>query len=405
MITAKTIEIVKSTAPVLAAHGEQITTVFYKRMFKNHPELKDIFNMTHQKQGTQPKVLANAVYQYAQHIDRLEVLGAAVESIAQKHVSLAITPEMYPIVGENLLAAIGEVLGEAATPEIVEAWTEAYQALADILINREEELYVDGEESTGGFRGKKEFEVIKKVQESSVITSFYLKRKDGTAIPEFKSGQYVSIMLDIPNTDHKHSRNYSLSDCNCKDYLRISVKREAATPEGIVSNYLHKNIGEGDSLWIGMPAGEFILEEGEQPVVLLAGGVGITPLMSMYKHLVNKTDRTVSFVQCALNSEMHAFKNEIKEHSNNNVTAITVYDQPLEADALGESHDFEGYLTLDILKTIPNLKDSAFYFCGPKPFMAATLNLLKQLEIEDDNIHYEFFGPAEELMLMEEAAV
>jgi len=397
MISSNTIKIVKSTAPVLAEQGEAITQVFYKRLFVRHPKMKNIFNMTHQKKGTQPKVLANAIFMYAQYIDQLEVLGGAVESIAQKHVSLTITPEMYPIVGENLLA--GEVLGAAATPEIVAAWAEAYQALADILIGREENLYVNRAKTEGGFRGYKDFVVIKKTKESALITSFYLQRKDGSGIPEFQPGQYVALTLNIPNTSHQHTRNYSLSDCTCKDYLRISVKREVGTPNGIVSTYMHDEVEEGTVLSVGMPSGEFVLQEENKPVVLIAGGVGITPLMSMYKYLTRQTDRKVTMVQCALNSEVRAFEKEIEEGKRVGVTSMLLYDQPLETDVLKNNYDHQGYLDLATLASIPNLKESAIYFCGPKAFMANTLSLLSTLGIKEETVHYEFFGPAEELEL------
>lgn len=398
MASAKTIEIVKSTAAVLEQHGEAITTVFYKRLFEKHPEMKGIFNMTHQKQGTQPKVLANAIFQYAQHIDKLALLGDAVESIAQKHSSLSITPEMYPIVGENLLAAIKEVLGDAATPEIIGAWAEAYGDLAVIFVNREEELYSTREQLKGGFRGKKEFVVAQKVEESEVITSFYLQPKDGSAVPSFEHGQYIALTVDIPNTSHQHTRNYSLSDCNCKDYLRISVKKEHLDPEGIVSNHLHDNIKEGDSLNIGMPAGEFVLKNSDKPVVLIAGGVGITPLMSMYKNLVNSSDRKVLFVQCALNSAAHAFRKEIKSNLNANAKSVVVYDQPLDTDELGVNYDFEGFLATQMLNELGVAKDADFYFCGPKLFMANVLAVLKDLDIKEEQINYEFFGPTQELV-------
>ncbi|QKX06425.1 NO-inducible flavohemoprotein [Aquimarina sp. TRL1] len=400
MASTKTIEIVKATAPVLEVHGETITKVFYKRLFNQHPELKNIFNMSHQKQGTQPKVLANAIFQYARHIDQLDLLKGAVESIAQKHSSLSIRPEMYPIVGENLLVAIKEVLGDAATPEIMNAWEEAYGDLAAIFINREEQLYNEKEKSLHGFRGQKEFIVFKKVAESNVITSFYLKRIDGTPVPSFIPGQYVGITLEIPGTSHKHTRNYSLSDAPQKDYLRISVKKEKGDPDGIVSNYLHNNIETGDTLSVGMPSGEFVVRDSNAPVVLLAGGVGITPLLSMYKALVKNPHRRVIFIQCVLHSGTHAFKQEIATLAHPDVSSVHIYSAPLTTDTLGETHDFEGFLSKEILKTVGITAESDFYCCGPAPFMANALHLLDELEIPTSQIHYEFFGPAEELELV-----
>lgn len=405
MASQKTIEIVKSTAPVLEQHGEAITKVFYRLLFENHPELKDVFNMTHQRKGTQQKVLANAIFQYACYIDKLEMMGDAVESIAQKHTSLSIQEEHYPIVGANLLAAIKEVLGDAATPEIIDAWAEAYSDLAAIFVKKEESIYSTRENGKGGFRGKKEFIVIDKKIESEVINSFYLKRKDGASVPQFIAGQYISLTLEIPNTDHKHTRNYSLSDSNDKDYLRISVKKEEGNPDGIVSNYLHSNINIGDTLTLGMPSGEFILKESNQPLVLISGGIGVTPILSMFKEAVKQGKQEIIFIQCVLNSKTHAFANEINQLVGKNTESIVIYSSPLDSDEWGKDYNYEGFLSKSILKDLNISSKSDFYFCGPTPFMANTLSILNDMKVSPEHINYEFFGPVEELALTYEEAI
>lgn len=130
--------IVKSTAPILKEKGEEITTAMYKILFENNPELKELFK---DAQPDQYKKLANAVYAYAANIDKLEVLGGGIETMAQAHVKTNVKPEHYPLVGQAILGAIKEVLGDGATQEVLEAWKEAYFFLADVLINREKELY------------------------------------------------------------------------------------------------------------------------------------------------------------------------------------------------------------------------------------------------------------------------
>ncbi len=140
-IDQQTIDIVKSTAPVLKKHGKTITTRMYEIMFHKYPEVKAQFDMSAQANGTQPVRLANAVYSYAVHIDNLDQLKAMVEKIAHRHVQTHVLPEQYPIVGECLLQAIKDVLGDAATEEVMTAWTEAYQALAEVFINREQQIY------------------------------------------------------------------------------------------------------------------------------------------------------------------------------------------------------------------------------------------------------------------------
>ena len=140
-ISQQTINIVKSTAPVLKQNGKTITTRMYEIMFHKYPEVKAQFDMSAQANGTQPAKLATAVYSYATHIDDLEALKAMVDKIAHRHVKTHVLPEQYPIVGECLLQAIRDVLGNAATEEVMTAWTEAYQALAKVFINREKQIY------------------------------------------------------------------------------------------------------------------------------------------------------------------------------------------------------------------------------------------------------------------------
>ena len=141
MLSQKTIDIVKSTVPVLKEHGLEITKTFYKTMFANNPEVKEMFNMDNQKSGSQPKALAMTILAAAQNIDNLEVLLPAVKKIGQVHVNTNVKPEHYPIVGQNLLIAIKEVLGDAATDEVLSAWGEAYGVIAQVFIDVEKDIY------------------------------------------------------------------------------------------------------------------------------------------------------------------------------------------------------------------------------------------------------------------------
>ncbi len=140
-ISQKTIDIVKSTAPILKENGRKITTRMYEIMFDKYPEVKAQFDMSAQANGSQPAKLAIAVYSYAVHIDDLEGLKAMVDQIAHRHVQAHVLPEQYPIVGECLLQAIKDILTDAATEEVMIAWTEAYQTLAEVFINREQQIY------------------------------------------------------------------------------------------------------------------------------------------------------------------------------------------------------------------------------------------------------------------------
>ena len=135
-MTQETKNIIASTAPLIKEKKEEITTTMYEIMFTNHPEVKELFKNA---EPTQYKKLANAVYAYAANIDKLDALKAGIETMAQAHIKTNVAPEHYPIVGESLLAAITKVLNP--NQEVLDAWAQAYEFLANILIQREKELY------------------------------------------------------------------------------------------------------------------------------------------------------------------------------------------------------------------------------------------------------------------------
>lgn len=140
-------EIVKSTLPALREHGATITRVFYEDLLASNPELRPMFATGDQETGAQAKRLAEAILAYVGNIDRLDLLGPAVTNISRRHVATHVKAEHYPIVGKHLLQAIKTVLGDAATPEVLDAWAAAYNDLAEIMIAREKEMYAEAGET------------------------------------------------------------------------------------------------------------------------------------------------------------------------------------------------------------------------------------------------------------------
>jgi nitric oxide dioxygenase len=388
MLSNEVKDVIKQTLPVVKANAEDITAVFYPLMFEAYPQVKAYFNEAHQLEGTQRRALANAVVAYAENLDRLEVLGDALAVIIHKHASLNILPEHYPIVGECLLKAIREVLGVG--DEVINAWGAAYQQLADILIGAEEEVYRANESQSGGWRGEREFVLVKKVRESEVITSFYFEPADGAQLPLFKPGQYTAITLSIDGKEVR--RNYSLSNSPGEPYFRLSVKREA---NGLVSNHMHDQLQAGDRVQLTQPCGEFILNEHQRPLVLLTGGVGITPAISMLQPALD-SGRPVHFIHGALNSATHAFRGWVDELSDRheNLQVTYCYSEPDDGD---ESH-LTGFFDQHILEQLlPEHRDVDLYFLGPKPFMQSINRSLKVLKLPPEQVRYEFFGPLQEL--------
>ncbi len=407
MISTKTIQIIKQITPVVAQHGETITRCFYKRMFEANPEVKAFFNSAHQASGGQQRALAGAIAVYFSHIDNLEVLVPAIELIAQKHCSLGIKPEHYPIVGKHLLDAIKEVLGDAATDEIITAVAESYQVLANVCIGREAAIYQEQRSQPGGWNGYRNFKVIRKTAESASVMSIYMQPEDGQAIPTFRPGQYITIQVNHPSVSTS-PRNYSLSECPKEAYYRISVKRERAladgAPDGLVSSYLHDTVQVGDVLHIGPPCGDFFVDveatkAHHRPIVFVAGGIGITPLLCMAKSLVNaRVQNSIYFIHAVRDRDQQIFEQEIRElvEEGSHVSSLTLFDCASDEDLQSGRCHREGRISAELLKELVPLQESEFYCCGPKPFMQASLDALLTLGVSGDRMHFEFFGPKQE---------
>lgn len=391
MLSERQREIVKATVPLLETGGEALTTHFYQTMLAEYPEVRPLFNQAHQQSGAQPRALAHSVLMYAKNIDRLEGLGNLPAQIINKHVALQVQAEHYPIVGACLLRAIREVLGaEIATDEVIAAWGAAYQQLADILIAAERSIYEQTASAEGGWRGARDFKLVKKEAESAEITSFYLEPADGGAVIAHQPGQYIGLTVTVDGVEQR--RNYSLSAASNGKSYRISVKREAG---GKVSGYLHEQVQVGDVLQLFAPSGHFTLHEGSKPLVLISGGVGITPTLPMLQAAL-PTGREIIFIHCARDRGVHAFREKIDAlvAANEQLTRRYCYDQAGDSDGV----DAQGLLSTDQLgQWLPASRDADVYFLGPRGFMRSVKQSLRELGVPDAQVHYEFFGPAEAL--------
>lgn len=401
MLSAKTIQAIKTITPAVTAHAEAITKVFYERMFRDNPEVKSLFNQAHQHAGTQQKALAGAIAAYFAHIEKPDTLMPAIEVIAQKHCSLLIKPQHYPVVGHHLLEAIKDVFGDAANDDVLSAVGEAYQFLANICIERERQIYHQQQTQSGGWSGFRDFTVTAKILESNCVYSFYLEPTDKGDLPSFKPGQYTTVRLSqLMNATSP--RNYSLSTNPGRDYFRISVKRETAdgAPSGIVSSFLHDHVKIGDTVQLAPPSGNFYLDRtivGDAPLVFLAAGIGATPLLSMVKTLAaSKSTNKATFLLANRNSHAGAFVTELRNIAKDfaGFRTTVFFDEPL-ADDLNKGYcDFVGRINREVLSDLP-CSDAHFFVCGPKPFMKSVLGDLRTLGVSPDRTHFECFGPME----------
>ena len=385
--------IVKSTVPLLESGGEALITHFYQMLLRDYPQVLPLFNKAHQATGEQPRALANGVLMYARHIDRLEQLGDLVSTIVSKHVALQILPEHYPMVGDSLLRAIREVLGaEIATEEVIEAWGAAYGQLADILIGAEKQIYDEKAEAAGGWRGGRKFVVTRKQPESDEITSFYFAPQDGQPLLAFQSGQFIGMRVMVAGEEMRRQYSLSAAPGNARQY-RISVKRE---PGGKVSNYLHDEFQEGSVIELFPPAGNFTLTDSGKPLLLISGGVGITPMLAMLEAAL-PSGRPIVFIHAARHGGVHAFRAQIdalaQQHAH--LQHFICYAEPRAGDA---APDASGMLDRALLaQWMPASPDVDAYFVGPKPFMKAVKRHLQDIGVPAAQSRYEFFGPASAL--------
>src|SRR5690606_12184297 len=392
MASPKTLEIVKATVPVLEEHGTAITTVFYKNMFNQHPELLDIFNETNQKLGRQQTALAMTVLAAAKHLDKLAVLLPQVTQISHKHRALQILPEHYPIVGHHLIGAIKEVLGEAANDDIIDAWTEAYDEIADVFIQLEKTMYE--QEMWEGFAP---FKITDKGEAAADIAAFaVVPANDDIDLSKLSlsAGQYITVKADPEDSDHLALRHYSLYSATSDKGIQFAVRRDNRNEHyGLVSNHLHDHLDVGDTILLSAPAGDFelnqdLIQQNDIPLVLVSAGVGVTPILSMLEAQVTANPkRPIVWVYACQNKEHHAFDSKVNEllAAADNVEKHIFY--------------FESGQILDEawLATLP--KPADIYVCGSMMFMESIIDGLMALDHGVDSVHYEPFGPKMSLEL------
>jgi len=392
MLSAEHRAIVSATVPILEQGGEALTTHFYQLLFRDFPEVKAYFNQAHQHNGGQPRALANSILMYAKNIDRLAALGDLVSVIVNKHVSLNILPEHYPMVGASLLKAIREVLGaETATDAVLEAWGAAYGQLADILVGAERSAYESQAHTPGGWNGLRRFVVAEKRAESDEIVSFVLRPEDGAAVMDFQPGQYIGLRLIVDGTEQR--RQYSLSAAANGRTYQISVKRETG---GKVSTFLHDRVDVGDVVELLPPSGAFTLSDSDKPILLISGGVGITPTLPMLRRAL-ATGREVRFIHAARHGGVHAFRAHIDALAEQHPQLRRHYIYAEQRDG-HPAPDAVGHLDRDRLAGwLPASRDVEAYFLGPTPFMKVVKQSLRELGVPDSQVYYEFFGPASAL--------
>ena len=251
------------------------------------------------------------------------------------------------------------------------------------------------------------YRVTRIVEESSVIRSLHLEPADGHAVPAFEAGQYLPIRLRPPGSSADIRRTYTISAAPTDPGLRLSVKREGSArpelPPGVASNFLHGHIRAGDVIEALGPQGRFTIDaRARRPAVLIAAGVGVTPMIAFLRHIVaegfrNRRTRPAHFIQVARDSAMRAFRDELREleaRAQGLVKVDLILGRPEPHEQPGRDYTFQGPLTIAMLKRLLTFDDHEFFLCGPGGFMQMLYDGLRDLGVRDERIHAEAFGPA-----------
>ncbi|CAF1244800.1 unnamed protein product [Rotaria sordida] len=376
-VTEEQKQILKTTSPIFKENGKEITSILYKHMFADHPELLNIFNRTNQKNGTQPFALANTMYLAIENIDHLDVLLPQFLLISHKHRASTVQPEHYPILGKYLLIAIDEFLGGMGDPDILGAWSAAYNMIVTIFINIEKRLYNElGDKSEQGFIP---FTITKKeIIASGPIVAFTMERRDGGKMRDYHSGQYITIR--IKKNGLYHIRYYSLIELfNGKTY-RIAIKQEKNNEsKGVVSTELIEKYKEGDTLSVSLPAGTYTLIPDAKHHLFIASGIGISVFSSMILdlHKQGKSD-IVTLIHCVLTEDQAVFADQMHKILTKNQYYILLQGKHL--------------LQVTITKTVT--PKTHVYLCGSVTFMDKVEDYLGQCGHPFSQVHKEAFQPS-----------
>lgn len=387
MLSEQAVPVVRATLPAVGGALDEITERFYGRLFAAHPELlRDLFNRGNQANGEQRQALAGSMAAFASALlDRPDARPDVMLSrIAHKHASLGVTAAQYKTVHEHLFAAIVEVLGDAVTAEVAQAWDEVYWLMANALIAVEARLYQEAGVAEG--QVWRSMEIAERHEETTDTVSFVLRHADGTPTGAFRPGQYVSVQVTLPD-GARQIRQYSLSAAPARHAWRISVKRMDGDPAGEVSSWLHAHARPGDTVEVSAPFGDLMLPEGESPLLLASAGIGCTPMLAMLDHLVaTGSTRPVVVVHADRSPASHAHAAELRRLVDTlpQGSLHLWYEEPGDASARPGRADV----------TALDLPDAVTaYLCGPLPFLRSVRGDLIGRGVAAAGIHYEVFGP------------
>ncbi|MEU5842400.1 globin domain-containing protein [Rhodococcus sp. NPDC047139] len=382
MLSSTSRSIVEATLPAVGAEIGTISRVFYSKLFRALPSLKDTFNRTNQANGDQQRALAASVASFASLLLTEEPadIDPIMERIAAKHASLGVRSAHYEIVRTHLFAAIAEVLGEAVTPQVAIAWHEVYTLMANSLVEQETKLYRRAGVAPGDVW--RSMVVAEHEYDGAHAATLHLRPADHEPLPGFLPGQYISVKVPLRDGSAQ-IRQYTVFPGRFRNEWAITVKR---TPGGLVSPVLCDDLRAGDPLVVSLPFGSLVLDDSDEPLLLVSAGIGVTTTIAALRDLQSRrAERKVDV--------LHVDRTPYEQPHRTEIRALV--------DSLPDARLHVRYTEYDEIRSdgrtplagmnIPS--DARTYVCGPVPFMRAIRADLVAAGVAPESIHYEAFAP------------
>ncbi|KAA0098816.1 hemin transporter [Mycolicibacterium sp. P1-18] len=381
-------EMVAATLPLVGANIDEITSVFYRRLFDHHPELlRTLFNRGNQAQGAQQRALAASIATFATHLvdPTLPHPAALLSRIGHKHASLGVTADQYPIVHEHLFGAIVQVLGaDVVTADVAEAWDRVYWIMAQTLIDLETTLYAEAGVSAGDVYRRAR--VLARVDDPSGAVLVTVSAVGGGPVSGH-AAQYVSVGVTLPD-GARQLRQYSLV-AGGPGEMTFAVKPVEASgdgPAGEVSNWIRDNVRVGDLLDVTLPFGDLPSPTPGAPLVLVSAGIGVTPMIGILEALAaDAPDTHVRILHADRSAHTHPLRQRQYELSTRlpNASLELWYED-------GGSDAHAGRMMLDVAE-LPAA--AQVYLCGGNGFVRAVRQQLEAGGVPAERVHCELFSP------------
>lgn len=375
--------VIETTLPVVATEIGTISELFYTRLFDAAPHLgTDLFNRSNQADRSQQKALAGSIAAFATLLvdEHTRDVDTIMARIAAKHASLGVLPAHYDLVRTHLFAAITEVLGDAVTPAVADAWSEVYDLMANSLITQENRLYAHAGVPPGNVW--QQMTVIDREAEGAHSATLYLKPLDNLRNTGYLPGQYVSVRVLLQDGTEQ-IRQYTVTQGRTPDEWALSIKR---VPDGLVSPVLVDHVRPGAVLLTSPPFGSLVVDDSDDPLLLISAGVGITHSIAALQHLqLHQPNRRLTVLHVDRTPYEHLRRVEF-DGLVKSFPHARLHVRYTEFDSIREDgrHPLEGI-------ALP--RDARTYICGPIDFMRAIRGALVGAGLPPESVHYEAFAP------------